>query len=462
MHSLYSRYICALIVTGLTVLSACSTTQKTYSPPKIDLPTTTASKAQHIDREWWKAFGDPLLNQLVADALINNFDLAKAAANVQEARANAGTAQSLLSPRLDGVGKANASKRRASFVSTDNDLSKTSSYLAGGLAVNWEIDLWGRIRSLNDAALAQLAASEHTQNANKLAVASAVVDTYMQLIGLDQQLAITQDAVKNLKAASNLEFRRWKAEAGTEMNYRQSLAELAATEARVPSIKEAIAKTELALKVLVGFSPRQMGEALPRGKSPQVPVVQKEIDFTLLMRRPDIASAEQLLLATNADINALRAEAYPRLTISLLAGIIAASSAAISGAPVFFDTTAGLAAPIFDAGQVQSKVDGAEARREKAVAHYRYTTSVAFRETYEAMVQLETSDQQVAATEKEVALRQRTLALMEKSYDAGRSSKYEVLSETIKVLNTQLTLANARQLQLIARSQYFKALGGGF
>jgi multidrug efflux system outer membrane protein len=442
-------------------MAGCSAVWPVHETPKVDVP-PAAIKPLSIDRQWWKAFGDPALDLLVQDALLNNFDLAKAAANIDEARANAGAARALLSPRVDGVAKLGATQRQLTYATNDEDLNKVTSSASVGAAVNWEIDLWDRIRQMNDAALARLLASEHTRNATALSISSAVVDTYLQLRTLDTKLTITHDAAGNLKYAANLEFRRWKAEAGTEMAYRQSLAELAATEARIPAIESAIAKTELALQLLVGRSPRQMAEPLARGAQPKVPETPREFDSALLLRRPDVASAEQLLVAAHADVNVARAERYPRLNLSLLAGLIASSSGLITGFPLFWDASAGLTGPIYDAGLVQSKTEGAEARRERAVAHYRYTVSLAFRETFEAMVLRETSDSQVASSENEVATRKKSLALMQKSYDAGRSSKFEVLSESIKVLNAELSLADARQNQLAARSQYYKALGGGF
>ncbi len=142
------------------------------------------------------------------DALINNLDLAKAAANIEEARANAGAARALLSPRLDGMVKAGATQRQLTFANNQGEINNVTSSLSVGAAVSWEIDLWGRIRQMNDAALARLSASEHTRNATALSVSSAVVDTYLQLRTLDAKLAMTRDAARDLKYAANLEFRR--------------------------------------------------------------------------------------------------------------------------------------------------------------------------------------------------------------------------------------------------------------
>jgi multidrug efflux system outer membrane protein len=201
---------------------------------------------------------------------------------------------------------------------------------------------------------------------------------------------------------------------------------------------------------------------LPRGTQPVLPDTPREFDSALLLRRPDVASAEQMLIAAHADLNATRAERYPRLNLSLLSGLIASSSGLITGFPLFLDASAGLTGPLYDAGLIQSKADSADARREKALAHYRYTLSLAFRDTYEALVLREMSDSQAASSEVEVATRKKSLVLVKKSYDAGRSSKFEVLAESIRVLIAELSLADARQNQLAARSLYYKALGGGF
>jgi outer membrane protein, multidrug efflux system len=454
--------LCALLVGT----AGCSTTPwPFYQRPVLDLPVAAPASPRplSIDRTWWQAFNDPTLNQLVADALANNLDLAKAAANIAEARANAVAAKALTQPRVDAVGKAGGTQRQISVGTNSEDFNKFTSSAAAGIGINWEIDLWGRIAQMNEASLARLAASEHTRDATVLSVSAAVTDTYFQLLALDAKLRLTREAEAGLRAVSELERRRWQADVGTEFAYRQSLAELASTAARIPGIESAITKTELALAVLTGRSPRQMAEPLARqGVLPNLPDTPREFDTALLLRRPDVASAEQMLVAANADINAARAEQKPRLNLSLLAGLIATSSSAVSGFPLYADLSAGLTAPIYDAGLLQSKVDGAEARKEKAIAHYRYTLNLAFRDTYEALMLRERGDAQYQASANEVAIRKQSLVLAEKSYEAGRSSKFEVLSETIKVLNAQLALVDARQNQFLARSQTYKALGGGF
>ena len=198
------------------MLGACAPLWPTAKTPLLDAP-PPAQIAQTIDRQWWSVFGTPELNDLVAEAIANNLDLAKAAARVQEARANAGVAEAALVPRVDAIGKSAFSRRQLNGIVRDTDFDRSTTTNSLGLAASWEIDLWGRIAQTNDAARARLAASTHTRNAVELSISSAVVDAYFQLRLFDAKLDITRQAAINLKEATDLEYRRWKAEAGTEL-----------------------------------------------------------------------------------------------------------------------------------------------------------------------------------------------------------------------------------------------------
>jgi outer membrane protein, multidrug efflux system len=454
--------ICSKAMVAFCALSltACASLWPEYESPKIELP-EAAGKSVSIDRQWWKAFGSSELDALIDDALIYNFDLAKAAANVAEARANTASAASLLKPRVDGIAGVDASRRTFATAASADDFNREVTSTAVGAGLSWEIDLWGRIRQLNDAALARLAASEHARNATTLSISTTVAETYFQLLMVDNKVDTTRRAIEYLRNMTDLEYRRWKAGMGTQLAYRQSLADLASTEARMPNLVAAQAKTALALRLLVGSSPRELTDRVGRS-SVSLPNPPSEFDSSLLLRRPDVASAEQMLVAAHADVNAARAEIYPKLNLSILAGFVASTSTLVSGMPLFFDARTTLIGPIYDGGLVQSKIDGAEARREKALAHYRYTVSLAFKDAYEALIMREAGDKQIVSSDIEVQTRRTALSLTQKSYEVGRSSKFEVLAESIKVLNAELTLEDAKYAQLVSRSQYYKALGGGF
>lgn len=454
----------SIIVLGIALslaVTGCSNLWPVFERPAIDLPDPApALKPLAIDRQWWRSYNDPQLDALVDEALANNWDLAKAAANVAEARAAVAAANSQLLPRVDGFVEASSTRRSLTIGREEQDKPVSTGTI--GVAVGWEIDLWDRIGQMNQAALARLASSEHTRDAVALSISALVVDAWLQLHALDRKLAATRDATASLKSAANLEYRRWKAGVGTELAYSQAVAEAASTEARVPVLETALAQSELALKLLVGRSPRAMSDSVARKAAPVLPKTPREIDSMLLLRRPDVASAEQMLAASHADVNSARAEFYPRLTLSAVLGFVTSTSKAISGMPHFWDASAGLMGPIYDGGLVQSRVDAAEARKARALAHYQYTVSAAFRDTYLALALLETTDRQVASFEEEVATRKRAAVLAERSYEAGRTSKFEVLTEQVRVLNAQVFLIDAKYYQYASRGLYFKALGGGF
>ena len=220
-------------------VAGCTNLWPQYERPAIQLPEPAAApRSVMIDRQWWRAYGDPLLDSLVEQALVNNWDLAKAAANVAEARAAVATASSQLVPRLDGVATASSTRRDVSAGPFEKD--KPVGTGAIGVAASWEIDLWDRIGQMNEAALARLASSEHTRDAVTLSISSLVVDAWLQLHSLDRKLATTRAAAAGLKAAAALEYRRWKAGVGTELAYSQAVAEAASTEARIPVLETAL------------------------------------------------------------------------------------------------------------------------------------------------------------------------------------------------------------------------------
>jgi multidrug efflux system outer membrane protein len=192
-----------------------------------------------------------------------------------------------------------------------------------------------------------------------------------------------------------------------------------------------------------------------------LPVLPSVVDTRVLLRRPDVAAAEWGVQAEHANWNVSQAQRYPRLSLNLVGGLLASSSALISGLPLSFEASAGAGVPIFDGGALDAQVQAAQARRERAVVQYRQTVMQAHREVHDAVLQVHSSDRHAAALLKELGLRQQALALAQRSYQAGRSSQYEVLSETVKVLQVQWAMSDTRQSQWVARSQFYKAMGGG-
>ncbi|TDR30765.1 efflux transporter outer membrane subunit [Hydromonas duriensis] len=452
----------ALLGSSSLFLLGCSHLSEDYKAPDLELPSVPEGVKQSISStSWWASFGDPVLNGWEQEALAHNWDLVKAYARMEEARAGLASTQSLITPRVDVVGGLSGSRYKVGTNTSVDELNRLTRSASVGLALNWELDVWGRVKQLNEGAKARWSSSELMQDATALSISGLVADTYFQWRTLQSKLAITRDAVEQLKKITDLERRRWKAGLGTELSYSQSLAELDSVESKLPLLVEAVGRAELALQVLAGRPPRDIEQALPKKTAAiKVPATPKVLDTQLLLRRPDVAAAEWALKAAYADVNVSRLERYPRLNLSILGGLLASSSAAIAGVPLWLDTGLNAAAPLFDGGLNASKVDASLARRDYAKAQYHQAVLQAYRDLQEAVLAQTSSDRYVLMVEKELASRERALQLTQKSRDAGRSSQYEVLAEQLKVLQAKLTLSDAKQAQWLSRSHFFKAIGG--
>jgi multidrug efflux system outer membrane protein len=446
------------------LVSGCAGPVKPYEAPVLELPPEpSAAVVPVLEPEWWRAFNDPVLNAWVQEALARNWDVLKAATQVAEAQAGLQSAQALNSPRLDAVADVGVHQRRIGLANREQEFNQQTRSASVGAALSWEWDLWGRVEQVNAAAQARAESAEQVRQATALSVAAWVSQTYFQWRTLQDKWRIAQSALQQLDRVSELERRRWQAGLGTELAYRQTLAEAASVRAQITPLEAGMAQVGLALQALAGRSPRELTPQLPDSPASVValPVLPSVVDTRVLLRRPDVAAAEWGVQAEHANWNVSQAQRYPRLSLNLVGGLLASSSALISGLPLSFEATAGAGLPIFDGGALDAQVQAAQARRERAVVQYRQTVMQAHREVHDAVLQVHSSDRHAAALLQELGLRQQALALAQRSYQAGRSSQYEVLSETVKVLQVQWAMSDTRQSQWVARSQFYKAMGGG-
>ncbi len=460
-----SRAHWTITVCGMALLVAgCAGPVKPYTAPALDLPPQTSSESVTVlQTDWWRAFNDPVLNAWVDEALARNWDVLKAATQVAEAQAGLRSAQALNSPRLDAATEVGVRQRRIGTTTPAQEFNQQVRAASIGAALSWEWDLWGRVAQLNTAAQARAESAERVRQATALSVAAWVCQTYFQWRTLQDKWVIAQSAIEQLDRVSELERRRWQAGLGTELAYRQSLAEAASVRAQITPLEAGIAKTGLALQALAGRSPRELTPELPNVPATQMdlPNLPTVVDTRVLLRRPDVAAAEWTVQAEHANWNVSQAQRYPRVSLNLVGGLLASSSAMISGLPLSFEATTGLGVPLFDGGSLEAQVQAAQARRERAIMQYSQTVQQAYREMHDAVLQIESSDRHAGALNQELGLRQQALSLAQRSYKAGRSSQYEVLSETVKVLQVQWTMSDTRQSQWVARSQFYKAMGGG-
>jgi multidrug efflux system outer membrane protein len=412
-------------------------------------------------------YGDPALDRLVEEALVANQDLALVTARVDEARALARIADSQRMPSVDATfdrDRTRSSER--SPLPIPPSAIERDSYRAQ-LNVFYEVDLWGRLKSASKAAQAELLASEANRETVRIALATEVVRAYFALVAFDAQVEATRRSLALRSDGLALQKIRNNAGLINEFALRQLEAEVAAARAQLPALEANRTTQELALAVLLGRSPRAImdGAVARRAEQgePAAPVVPEGLPSDLLLRRPDVASAEQLLIANNARISEARAALFPRIGLSGYAGSeSAALSDLFTGPAAIWSLGFGLAQPIFQGGRLFAEIDAVEARERQAVARYQRTLQEAFREVRQAL------NTQVKAREAYEAEGARTVALAEAlrlariRYQNGLLSLLEVLDSERNLLQAELNRSDALRVQRAAVADLVKALGGGW
>ncbi len=349
---------------------------------RIDYP----KAAEVANIKWWEQFGDPVLNGLVETALRDNRDLRIAAARVDQFIGALTATGSQLYPQI-GYG-ADASRARASAVGVPPLPPGANPYFSlyqVSMGASWQLDLFGRVRRLSEAAQAQVYASEQGQRGVVLSLVAGVASSYIALRALDRQLEIAQATERNLSRTLRVFDLRFKAGIVAKTEVMQVRSQVQQALAAIPAFEQAIAAQENLISILLGRNPGP----IPRGKSIDqlvAPLIPADLPATLLQRRPDILQAEQNLVAANANIGATRALYYPDLSLNAaLASTSSVFSNLLTGPAAAGLVGASLVGPIFTFGGIEGQVASAEAAERQALAFYQQTVLNAFRETNDAL-----------------------------------------------------------------------------
>ncbi|MBM3341425.1 MAG: efflux transporter outer membrane subunit [Betaproteobacteria bacterium] len=441
-----------------------------YERPPADLPAAwrgAPAQGLAIGEHWWTLYNDRALDALLAEAYQHNRDLALAAARVDEARALARVVDAERSISIDG--RAQVDRTRSSEVGANPipaDFLERSSHRAQ-INVSYELDLWGRLRGGSDAARADLLATQAAHDTVRMALAADVVRAYYTLIALDEQIAATQRSLALREDNLRLQRVRNKAGLTSDFQLRQLEAEVAAAQAQLPALQRARTTQEAALAVLLGRGPRAIIEAaVPGGadkNEPPPPVVPEGLPSDLLVRRPDIAQAEQRLIAANARIAAARAAMFPRIALT---GYFGSESRQLtdlfSGPALIWQLAAGLAQPIFQGGRLQAEVDAVKAREGQALAQYQKTLQESFREVRQALAAQTRSREVFDAETARVAALRDALRLARIRFESGLSSQLEVIDAERNLLLAELNRIDALRDRRTAVADLVRALGGGW
>jgi NodT family efflux transporter outer membrane factor (OMF) lipoprotein len=451
------RRIVAALALGLALAGcigprpAMPTTAAVAAPPGWR---TALGPGSPVRADWWAAFGDPVLTDLVARGLVNSPDLGAAAARVEEARATERLSRAQLSPTI-GAGVPVSNGQSVSALGTPSDALGAQPLLSA----SYDLDLFGRLRQASRAARAQALASEGARDTVRLAVASGIASGYITLRALDERLAVARQTLA--ARAEALRIARRRAETGytSNLELRQAEGEYRATEQLVPQAQLLVARQENALSLLVGASP---GPVL-RGRTLETldtPIIPDGLPADLLRRRPDLFQAEQALVAADRSLDSTRAAMLPSLALTGTAGVVL--STALSNPIGVFSLGGSVLSPIFDAGRLRAQADAAAARRDQAAFAYRRAALVAFREVDDSLAGVLRSGQQATALAGQRDALAGALRIASNRYRAGYSSYIEQLDAQRGLLTAELTLIQARTDRLTAYVTLYQALGGGW
>jgi len=457
------RIFATLLAAGL----AGCTVGPNYLRPEVESPAAWRidypKAAEVANIKWWEQFGDPVLNGLVETALRDNRDLRIAAARVDQFIGALTATGSQLYPQI-GYG-ADASRARASAVGVPPLPPGANPYFSlyqVSLGASWQLDLFGRVRRLSEAAQAQVYASEQGQRGVVLSLVAGVASSYIALRALDRQLEIAQATERNLSRTLRVFDLRFKAGIVAKTEVMQVRSQVQQALAAIPAFEQAIAAQENLISILLGRNPGP----IPRGKSIDqlvAPLIPADLPATLLQRRPDILQAEQNLVAANANIGATRALYYPDLSLNAaLASTSSVFSNLLTGPAAAGLMGASLVGPIFTFGGIEGQVASAEAAERQALAFYQQTVLNAFRETNDALSGSKKKLDEFNVQRERVESLREFARLAKLRFDKGITGYLEVLVAENELFAAEIAsvgLQASRYAQLV---NVYQAMGGGW
>ncbi|HVT18212.1 MAG TPA: efflux transporter outer membrane subunit [Thermoanaerobaculia bacterium] len=462
-------------------LAGC-TVGPAYRRPPLTVPeqfygqTGAAQAASLADLPWWEVFADPTLRSLIEEALRGGFDVRIAAARVEEARARFGIARAAYLPELAYKGE--YLRQRLSELA-QNPTGKATDQWTANVNTSWEIDVWGRIRRLNESAKAQYLATEEARRGVMLTLLGEVASAYFDLRQLDEELEIAHRTTAALQDTFDLFNRRLEGGAASALETSNAEALLAAEAAQVPVLESQITAKENQLALLLGRGPGPVPRGAPPAGSPPAgsppagappagspaappPRVPGGLPAALLLRRPDLRQAEQQLIAANANVGVARAAFLPTLSLTGLLGGVSPELSQLFAAGKTWSIGAGVAQPLVNAGGLRSQYRVVLAQWEQARLLYEQAVTNAFGEVSTALVTL----QKLADAERErarsAAAYGEAVRLARLRYTSGLSAYFEVLDALRQLLAAENNLAQTRRDRSVALVQLYKALGGGW
>jgi multidrug efflux system outer membrane protein len=409
---------------------------------------------------WWELLQDETLQQLIRQALQENKDLKRAIASVEEFQAKSRIAFMDFVPHVDYDANAPAFGTLGGFGIPG--FPTPFNYFGRG-TLNWEIDIWGRIRRSNEAARAELMAREENRRAIVLALISAVAQSYFDLLQFDIQRDIAYRALSSWEESVAISRAQLQGGIISRLDLDQFEAERANAASRVAELERRVVQKENELSVLLGRNPVAIARRHLLTEQVVPPEVPAGLPSELLQRRPDILQAEQALAAATARIGMAKAARFPKLSITGFLGVASpALSNLLLSSSEFGVGGLGLAGPLLNAQSLGFEQRAAEAQAKQALAQYEQTILIAFKEVEDALVAISTISEQLKAQRQQVDALHSALHIANLRYQGGITSYVDVLLAKRNLFDAEFSLSAAQRFHLVSVVQLYNALGGGW
>lgn len=450
---------------ALSALGGCMVGPN-YHRPDVQTPTayrTLAPDAQaqvvsYADLPWWEVFHDPKLQELIRTALKQNYDLQLATERINAARAELAITRSSLYPQVGGAanfsgGKESISQSRFNFLLLTADAA-------------FQLDLFGKLRRATEASRAELLATEDAKQTVILTLVSDIAADYYTLLQLDLQLEITRQTVGTQTDSIKLTNLRLDRGVATKLDVLQAQQVLDTANAQIPDLERLIAQEEDAISILIGDYPKSVPRGLSLMEQTLPPDVPPGLPSALIARRPDIGEAEQVLVATNAEIGVAKAAFFPQIALTGSGGGAFGRSSAFSS---LMDSHLGIwsygaqvSQPLFTGGALRGNSGLAKSQNEQALILYRQSIQRAFGDVSDALIGYQKYHEVRVRQQNTVADLEETVRLSKVRYQGGTTTYLEVLDGQRSLYSAELALADARGNEYRSLVQLYKALGGGW
>ena len=446
-------------------LAGCASMAPPYAPPPLPVaaqyPETDPAGAHAADIAWQAYFADARLQALIAQALASNRDIRIAALRVEEARAAYGIQRAEQFPTI-ALGASGSRARVPGDLSVTGRPMTSAQYQTGLNVSAWELDFWGRVRSLKDSALQTLLASDEARRAVSVALVAQVANGYLSLRELDERVALARATVDSRAESLRIFTRRFEVGSISKLDLTQVETLLSQALSLSAQLEQARAVQAHALAQLVGGPVDLTPDTRRFDDASVLQPLHAGLPSALLTQRPDLMAAEHQLRAAQANIGAARAAFFPTISLTAAYGT---ASAELSG---LFDSGSGawnfaprLVLPIFDAGRIRANMDLAEVRRDVAVANYEKSVQGAFREVADALSNRRWLALQVDIGKTTLAAQSERARLAKLRYDNGAAPYLEVLDAQRDLLTVEQQLVQTRRALLSSQVSLYAALGGG-